>query len=158
MNRITFFLNNNSVLFFSWYCSLFYIDIKETLYSRLGLDFIQSYFILCFNYLFAIFVIFSIFYSFYQSIRNIKINKKYAFALLIFYLVAWMFFSYDLINDGVNEISVTKFSIFILIHVCFCLYNLFKKKDITLIICLMFYGSNAILFYFLITIQNKYIS
>ena len=151
MNRITFFLNNNSVLFFSWYCSLFYIDIKETLYSRLGLDFIQSYFILCFNYLFAIFVIFSIFYSFYQSIRNININKTYAFTLLVFYIVAWIFFSYDLINNGINEISVTKFSIFILINVCFCLYRLFKEQSTTIIIYLMFYGSSYILPYFLIT-------
>ena len=156
MNRITSFFDNNSVLFFSWFCTFFCFFIEYTIFKTL-LNPYLIYVECCYYFLVAI-LIFSIFYSFYQSIRNIKINKKYAFALLIFYLVAWMFFSYDLINDGVNEISVTKFSIFILIHVCFCLYNLFKKKDITLIICLMFYGSNAILFYFLITIQNKYIS
>ena len=148
MNKITSFFNNNSILFFSWYCTLLgfiFVLFDSILTYDLNLTIVLYYFRLL-----VTFIMISIFYSFYQSIRNIKINKKYAFALLIFYLVAWMFFSYDLINDGVNEISVTKFSIFILIHVCFCLYNLFKKKDITLIIYLMFYGSNSFLLYFLI--------
>ena len=152
MNKITSFFNNNSILFFSWYCTLLgfiFVLFDSILTYDLNLTIVLYYFRLL-----VTFIMISIFYSFYQSIRNIKINKKYAFALLIFYLVAWMFFSYDLINDGVNEISVTKFSIFILIHVCFCLYNLFKKKDITLIIYLMFYGSNSFLLYLLINIDK----
>ena len=143
--KIKSFFDNNSILFFSWYCVFYFIfgcgffDLKyDLIYIVYGCR------------LLIIFIIFSIFYSFYQSIKNRNINKVYAFALLIFYLVAWGFFTYDFFDYGINEISITKFSIFILINVCFYLYSLFKKKDIDLIIDLMFYGSNSFLLYFLI--------
>ena len=148
MNRFIHFFNNNSILFFSWFCvPICFIIGEEILKTFLPLY--LKHIIYCY-YLLIPFIIFSIFYSFYQSIKSMYINKVYAFVLLIFYLVAWGFFTYDFFDYGINEISIIKFSIFILINVCFCLYNLFKKKDITLIIYLMFYGSNSFLLYFLI--------
>ena len=151
MNKLTYFFDNNSILFFSWYF-VFYFIFGFGL-SGLMYDDDLIYIVYC-CWLLVAFVIFSIFYSFYQSIKSMYINKVYAFVLLIFYLVAWGFFTYDFFDYGINEISIIKFSIFILINVCFCLYNLFKKKDITLIIYLMFYGSNSFLLYFLINIDK----
>ena len=93
------------------------------------------------------FVVISVFYSFYQSIKNININKVLAFILLIFYFVAWIFFAYDIIDD-VNKSSIIKFSIFILINVCFYLYRLCKKQKTAITSYLLFYGSNSILLLF----------
>ena len=149
MNIFISFFNNNSILFFSWFCIFFYFFIESILPSYLGSNFLQqSYFIMGFHYLLATFVIFSILYSFYQSIKNININRIYAFLLLVFYFVVWIFILYNFWN-GIS--SITKFFLFTFINVCICLYNLFKNKNIIIIIYLMFYGSNFILPYFLIT-------
>ena len=148
MNKLISFFYNNRILFFSLYCVLIYDTIARIFFHQFSYLIYEVY---CYYFVIA-FIVFAIFYSFYQSIKNRNSNKVYAFVLLIFYLVAWGFFTYDFFDYGVNEISVTKFSVFILINSCFFLYSLFKKKDIYLIIYLMFYGSNSVLIYFLMTI------
>ena len=151
--KIMSFLNNNSTLFFSWYCVLLccainYINFKGVRYTYL------MYVMLCLFLLLIVFIAFSIILSFYQSIKNININKVYAFVLLIFYLVfSWMFVS-DILFFGISsETRLSKLYIFICINICilFCLYHKFKKQSIFIISYLFFYGVNfSLIFDFLL--------
>lgn len=151
--KIMSFLNNNSTLFFSWYCVLLcgainYINFKGVchIYSIYILIPIILFLIL----LFVIFIAFSIFYSFYQSIKNININKMYAFVLLISYLVFSWIFVPDILFFGISsETRLFKLYIFICINLCilFCLYHKFKKQSIFIIYYLFFYGVNFYLIF-----------
>ena len=158
MNKITSFLNNNSILFFSWFCVVCFIfgcgffDLKyDLIYIVYGL---------------IIFILFSIFYSFYQSIRNISINKTDAFALLILYLVFWIFLPYGLIDDsmdGINDIDnidkgdIIRLSIFIFINICILLFHKFKNESRIMIPYLLFYSFNFLLiliFLLMVTVHD----
>ena len=137
--KIMSFLNNNSTLFFSWYCVLLccainYINFKGVRYTYL------MYVMLCLFLLLIVFIIFSIFYSFYQSIKNIDINKILAFMLLIFYFVfIWMSVLYIFYGD-------MSIYFFIYINTCIfgCLYLKFRKQSINIITYLLFYGINFV--------------
>ena len=132
--KIKTFLNNNSTLFFSWYCVIFCVSIENVIFKK-NLSSYLWYILGCCLFLLLAFVILSIFYSFYQSIRNIKINKKYAFVLLILYLaMAWMFLIIDLFENIL---------VFILISICIYLYHKFNKQNVSIIAYLLFYGINS---------------
>ena len=152
MDKKTSFLNNNSVLFFSWLCVFSYFFIEYEIFGQIPNSYL-IYVVYCYYFSIA-FVIFSIFYSFYQSIRNININKTYAFTLLILYLVFWIFLPYGLIDDsmdGINNIDnidkgdIIRLSIFIFINICILLFHKFKKESRIMISCLLFYSFNFLL-------------
>ena len=152
MNKLTSFFNNNNILFLSWLCALFYFVVAWT-FSEIDLV-LSSYLIyimICCYYLLIAILVFSIFYSFYQSIKNININKKYAFVLLIFYLVVWLFCIYSFFHSIDNNSAViTVLFVFMLINICIfvCLYHKFKKQSIAIINYLLFYGINFFLVLF----------
>ena len=136
------FLNNNSILFFSWYCALFCIILEKMIFR------VEPYvtFVIWCYLLLVPFIIFSVFYSFYQSIKNININKIYAFLLLIIYLLItwWLYVPYVLLGD----MSIAdKIFISIYINICFlgCLYLMFKKQSILIVIYLIFYSINSMM-------------
>ena len=152
--KIMSFLNNNSTLFFSWYCVLLcgainYINFKGVRYTYL------MYVMLCLFLLLIVFIIFSIFYSFYQSIKNINISKILAFILLILYFIAWIFLVIDCFDDKYKD-SVTKFIIFIFINICIYL-TMVAKKNRVVISYLMFYGINSvfILIFLFVTFYDR---
>ena len=158
MNKITSFLNNNSMLLFSWLCTLFYYIVSfigEGIFFKTSrAPHSYSICVTVFCYVLVVFLLFSIFYSFYQSIRNININKTYAFALLILYLVFWIFLPYGLIDDsmdGINNIDnidkgdIIRLFIFIFTNICILLFHKFKKESRIMIPCLLFYSFNFLL-------------
>ena len=138
------FLNNNSILFFSWYCALFCIITERIIFKE-----VQPYltYMTCCCSLLLPFIIFSIFYSFYQIIKNININKILASVLLIFYLLFWLFFPYVLIDDGIDGMdknNIIKLFVFILINICIYLCHKFNRQSRTIIPYLLFYGINSL--------------
>ena len=154
------FLNNNGILFFSW----LFLLLCGTIGYETFKSFLHSYlmYIIYWYYLLIVFVIFSIFYSFYQSIKNININKKYAFALLILYLVFWIFLPYGLIDDSMDGIDnidrsdIIRLSIFIFINICILLFHKFKKESRTIILYLFFYSINFLLvLFFLLVLADR---
>ena len=141
--KIISFLNNNSTLFLSWYCVLFYGAVKYIIFKGVLHTYLM-YIMLCLFLLLLVFIIFSIFYSFYQSIKNININKILAFVLLIFYLIIILIFFG---NDMVDISSFFALYLFICINICFLifLYFILKKQSITIFSYLLFYSINSIL-------------
>ena len=151
MNKLAFFFNNNKILFLSW---LFLFLGGGSIGYETFKAFLPSYlmYIIYWYYLLEIVVIFAIFYSFYQSIKSININKKYAFVLLILYLVFWIFFPYNLIEHcsryGIDRKDIGKLFIFILINICIYLCHKFNRQSRTMIPCLLFYSINFFLILF----------
>ena len=137
--KIKTFLNNNSILFFSWYCALFCIITERIIFKE-----VQPYltYMTCCCSLLLPFIIFSIFYSFHQSIKNSNINKILASVLLIFYFVFWILFFMFILGDRDN--IITKLFVFIFINICICLYHKINKEKINIIPYLLFYGYNSI--------------
>ena len=159
MNKLAFFLNNNKILFLSWFCAFFCIII-EIMFLE-GIPFYK--YLIYFDYLLIAFIAFSIFYSFYQSIKNININKMYAFVILILHLVAWIIFPYVLIDDGIDGIdknNITKLFVSIFMNICVFvyLYHNFKKKSIAIFFCLFFCSVISVLLsIFLLFVGYSYV-
>ena len=159
MNSLMFFLNNNKILFLSWFCAFFCVFFEIMCFKE-----IPFYkYLIYFDYLLIAFIVFSIFYSFYKSIKNSNINKILAFVLLIFYLMTWIIFPYVLIDDVIDGIdknnSIRLFiSIFINIFFFVYLYHNFKKKSIAIFFCLFFCSVISVLLsIFLLFVGYSYV-
>ena len=151
--KIKSFLDNNSTLFFSWSCALFYFVVEYVILGGVPISYLK-HIEFCY-YLLIVFVLVSIFYSFYQSIKNINISKIWAFILLILYFIVWIFLVIDCFDDKYKDI-VTKFIIFIFINICIYL-TMVAKKNRVVISYLMFYGINSvfILIFLFVTFYDR---